>query len=39
MGLKGDRVVVVTGARCGAGKGITLTLGETGATVFVTGRS
>lgn len=34
-----DRVVVVTGASRGAGKGIALALGETGATVYVTGRS
>ncbi len=33
------RVVVVTGASRGAGKGIALALGETGATVYVTGRS
>lgn len=34
-----DRVVVVTGASRGAGKGIALALGATGATVYVTGRS
>jgi NAD(P)-dependent dehydrogenase (short-subunit alcohol dehydrogenase family) len=34
-----DRVAVVTGASRGAGKGIALALGETGATVYVTGRS
>lgn len=34
-----ERVVVVTGASRGAGKGIALALGETGATVYVTGRS
>ncbi|TDD63602.1 SDR family NAD(P)-dependent oxidoreductase [Actinomadura darangshiensis] len=34
-----DRVVVVTGASRGAGKGIALALGETGATVYVTGRT
>lgn len=39
MGLKNDRVVVVTGASRGAGKGIALALGATGATVYVTGRS
>lgn len=39
MGLKSDRVVVVTGASRGAGKGIALALGATGATVYVTGRS
>jgi NAD(P)-dependent dehydrogenase (short-subunit alcohol dehydrogenase family) len=33
------RVVVVTGASRGAGKGIALALGATGATVYVTGRS
>ncbi len=39
MSLKSDRVVVVTGASRGAGKGIALALGATGATVYVTGRS
>lgn len=39
MALVNDRVVVVTGASRGAGKGIALALGETGATVYVTGRS
>lgn len=39
MGLGSDRVVVVTGASRGAGKGVALALGETGATVYVTGRS
>jgi len=34
-----NRVVVVTGASRGAGKGIALALGATGATVYVTGRS
>ena len=34
-----DRVVMVTGASRGAGKGIALALGATGATVYVTGRS
>lgn len=34
-----ERVVVVTGASRGAGKGIALALGETGATVYVTGRT
>ncbi len=33
------RVVLVTGASRGAGKGIALALGEEGATVYVTGRS
>lgn len=35
----GQRVAVVTGASRGAGKGIALALGETGATVYVTGRT
>lgn len=39
MGLKDNRVVVVTGASRGAGKGIALALGSTGASVYVTGRS
>ena len=39
MGLKQDRVAVVTGASRGAGKGIALALGATGATVYVTGRT
>ncbi|HLV75907.1 NAD(P)-dependent dehydrogenase (short-subunit alcohol dehydrogenase family) [Actinomadura hallensis] len=39
MGLTEDRVAVVTGASRGAGKGIALALGETGATVYVTGRT
>ena len=39
MGLKKDRVVVVTGASRGAGKGIACALGATGATVYVTGRT
>lgn len=34
-----DQVAVVTGASRGAGKGIALALGATGATVYVTGRS
>ena len=33
------RIVVVTGASRGAGKGIALALGATGATVYVTGRT
>ncbi len=39
MALNQDRVVVVTGASRGAGKGIALALGATGATVYVTGRT
>ncbi|AVH24108.1 SDR family NAD(P)-dependent oxidoreductase [Nocardia cyriacigeorgica] len=39
VGLSSDRIVVVTGASRGAGKGIALALGETGATVYVTGRT
>ncbi len=39
MGLKQDRVAVVTGASRGAGKGIAVALGATGATVYVTGRT
>jgi NAD(P)-dependent dehydrogenase (short-subunit alcohol dehydrogenase family) len=39
MGLETDRVVVVTGASRGAGKGIAVALGATGATVYVTGRT
>lgn len=39
MGLAQDRVVVVTGASRGAGKGIALALGASGATVYVTGRT
>ncbi|MFC7050214.1 SDR family NAD(P)-dependent oxidoreductase [Emcibacter nanhaiensis] len=34
-----ERVVVVTGASRGVGKGIALALGATGATVYVTGRT
>jgi NAD(P)-dependent dehydrogenase (short-subunit alcohol dehydrogenase family) len=37
--MHNDRIVVVTGASRGAGKGIALALGATGATVYVTGRS
>lgn len=40
MSLKGqDRVAVVTGASRGAGRGIALALGATGATVYVSGRT
>jgi len=39
MGLRRDRVVVVTGASRGAGKGIAIALGASGATVYVTGRT
>jgi NAD(P)-dependent dehydrogenase (short-subunit alcohol dehydrogenase family) len=39
MGLARERIVVVTGASRGAGKGIALALGATGATVYVTGRT
>ncbi|NVK43998.1 MAG: SDR family NAD(P)-dependent oxidoreductase [Oceanospirillaceae bacterium] len=39
MKLDNNSVVLVTGASRGAGKGIALALGETGATVYVTGRS
>jgi NAD(P)-dependent dehydrogenase (short-subunit alcohol dehydrogenase family) len=39
MGLRRNRVVVVTGASRGAGKGIALALGATGATVYATGRT
>ena len=39
MGLVNDRVAVVTGASRGAGKGIAIALGATGATVYVTGRT
>jgi NAD(P)-dependent dehydrogenase (short-subunit alcohol dehydrogenase family) len=39
MGLKRDRIVLVTGASRGAGKGIALALAATGATVYVTGRT
>jgi NAD(P)-dependent dehydrogenase (short-subunit alcohol dehydrogenase family) len=34
-----DVIAVVTGTSRGAGKGIPIALGETGATVYVTGRS
>lgn len=39
MGMTTDRIVVVTGASRGAGRGIAVGLGRTGATVYVTGRT
>lgn len=39
MALKTDRVVLVTGASRGVGKGTAVALGATGATVYVSGRS
>ncbi|WP_182358296.1 SDR family NAD(P)-dependent oxidoreductase [Tomitella gaofuii] len=39
MGLTSDRVIVVTGASRGAGKGIALGLAGPGTTVYVTGRT
>lgn len=39
MGLKQDRIIVVTGASRGAGKGIALALAGPGTTVYVTGRT
>ena len=39
MSQQGRRIIVVTGASRGAGKGIALALGSTGATVYVTGRT
>jgi len=39
MSLDREKVIVVTGASRGAGKGIALALAETGATVYVTGRT
>ncbi len=39
MGQAAERIVVVTGASRGAGKGIAVALGATGSTVYVTGRS
>jgi NAD(P)-dependent dehydrogenase (short-subunit alcohol dehydrogenase family) len=39
MALDRERVILVTGASRGAGKGIAIALGASGATVYVTGRS
>lgn len=39
MGSLSGKVVVVTGASRGLGKGIALGLGEAGATVYITGRA
>ena len=39
MGLISDRVIVVTGASRGAGKGIALALAQPGTTIYVTGRT
>lgn len=39
MSSTANRIVVVTGASRGAGKGIAVALGATGATVYVTGRT
>ena len=39
MGHSSDRVIVVTGASRGAGKGIALALAQPGTTIYVTGRS
>lgn len=39
MGLTADRVIVVTGASRGAGKGIALGLAGPGTTIYVTGRT
>lgn len=39
MGFANDRIIVVTGASRGAGKGIALALGRPGTTVYVTGRT
>src|ERR1700744_2332818 len=37
--MEKEIIAVVTGASRGAGKGIAISLGESGATVYVTGRS
>ncbi|MGI9277312.1 MAG: SDR family NAD(P)-dependent oxidoreductase [Endozoicomonas sp.] len=39
MPLKHDRVVLITGASRGVGKGIALALAEAGTTIYVTGRT
>jgi len=39
VGLKSDRVVIVTGASRGVGKGVALALAKPGDTVYVTGRA
>lgn len=39
MSAQRERIVVVTGASRGAGRGIAVALGATGATVYVTGRT
>jgi NAD(P)-dependent dehydrogenase (short-subunit alcohol dehydrogenase family) len=39
IGTLSDKVIIVTGASRGAGRGIAVTLGAAGATVYVTGRS
>ena len=39
MALNSDRVIVVTGASRGVGKGVALALGGPGSTVYVSGRA
>lgn len=39
MGFENDRIIVVTGASRGAGKGIALALARPGTTIYVTGRT